>query len=137
MLSPSDIIEIQQLLAEYGNIIDEREWDRVPELFTDDAVYDTSDFGGGGVLHGPGEIRDYWENVSRHPLAHHITNVVVREDDDGTVRVFSKILGVGHRNKAGSATYRDVVQRTDAGWKIAHRIATPKLSEIAAAAQSN
>jgi 3-phenylpropionate/cinnamic acid dioxygenase small subunit len=128
MLTTPDIIEIHHLLAEYGNIIDERDWDRVSELFTDDAEYDLSDFGS-GVFRGAAAIRAFWEHSARHPLAHHVTNVVVREGPDGSVHAFSKIIAVGHRNKAGSATYRDELRKTEWGWRIARRVATPRRSE--------
>ena len=128
MLTTSDIIEIHQLLAEYGNIIDEREWDRVPELFTADAEYDLSDFGS-GIFRGPAAIREFWEHSARHPLAHHVTNIVVRERPDGSVHAFSKIIGVGHRNRAGSATYRDELRKTESGWRIGRRVATHRRSE--------
>jgi len=132
MLSTSDILKIHHLLAEYGNIIDEREWGRVPELFPDDAVYDLTDFGL-GVFHGPQAIRDFWEHEGRHPLAHHVTNVVVREIENGGVRAYSKIIGVGHRHRAGSATYHDELRLTDQGWKIARRVASPRQSEYVSA----
>ena len=61
--------------------------------------------------------------MKRHPLAHHTTNVVVLQDDDGTVRVLSKGIGVGEAGRVGSVTYRDVVVRTEAGWRFASRTA--------------
>jgi hypothetical protein len=61
--------------------------------------------------------------MTRHPLAHHSTNIVVREEDDGTVRVLSKGIGVGAGGRVGSVTYEDVVVPTDDGWRLASRIA--------------
>jgi hypothetical protein len=57
-----------------------------------------------------------------HPLAHHATNIVVTQEHDGTVRVVSKGIGVGHSGRVGSAVYRDVVVRTPNGWRLSHRI---------------
>ena len=117
----ADTLAIQQLLALYGHVIDEREWWRADELFTASAVYDMSDFGL-GVVHGAAAIRELWSRPDAlHPLAHHATNVIVSEDPDGSVRVLSKGLGVGPNGRVGSVVYHDVVVRTDVGWRFAAR----------------
>jgi SnoaL-like domain len=121
MADTGDILAIQQLLALYGHIIDEREWQRVGELFTASAVYDMSEFGL-GVVRGAAAIRELWSRPdAAHPLAHHATNIIVSEDPDGTVRVVSKGLGVGPNGRVGSVVYRDVVERTPAGWRFVVR----------------
>lgn len=121
MPDSGDILAIHQLLALYGHIIDEREWQRVAELFTATALYDMSEFGL-GVVHGAAAVRELWSRPdAAHPLAHHATNIVVSEDPDGTVRVLSKGLGVGPNGRVGSVVYRDVVERTPAGWRFAAR----------------
>ncbi|HYL72317.1 MAG TPA: nuclear transport factor 2 family protein, partial [Candidatus Dormibacteraeota bacterium] len=108
MLDPGDILAIQQLLALYGHIIDEREWGRVEELFTATSVYDMSQFGR-AVVRGAAAIGELWSSPgAMHPLAHHATNVVVSEDADGAVRVISKGLGLGSNGRIGSVLYRDV-----------------------------
>jgi hypothetical protein len=120
-LDASDMLAIHQLLALYGHIIDEREWQRVEELFTATALYDMSEFGV-GVAQGAAAIRALWSRPDAvHPLAHHATNIVVSEDPDGTVRVLSKGLGVGPNGRVGSVVYRDVVEHTAAGWRFAAR----------------
>jgi SnoaL-like domain len=117
----ADILAIHQLLALYGHIIDEREWQRVGELFTRDAVYDMSDFGL-GVVRGEAAIRELWSRPdAMHPLAHHATNVVISEGPDGTLRVLSKGLGLGTTGRVGSVVYRDVVVRTPEGWRFTER----------------
>ena len=47
MLSADDKLAIHALISLYGHIIDDREFSRVHELFTEDAVYDVSDFNAG------------------------------------------------------------------------------------------
>ena len=121
MLDPSDVLAIHNLLALYGHVIDERQWSRLGELFTEDVLYDSSP-SGGRVLHGVDAVLKSWTGDSRHPLAHHLTSIIVSEDDDGTVRVVSKPMGVGYRGRVGSGTYHDVVQRTPDGWRIAVRL---------------
>jgi SnoaL-like domain len=121
MTEVGDILAIQQLLALYGHIIDEREWARVDELFTPSSTYDMTAFGL-GVVQGAGAIRELWSRPdAAHPLAHHATNIVISTDADGTVRVLSKGLGVGSGGRVGSVVYRDVVVRTAAGWRFASR----------------
>ena len=121
MSEVSDILAIHQLLALYGHIIDEREWQRVGELFTATAVYDMTDFGLGAVR-GAAAIREMWSRPdAMHPLAHHATNIVISEDPDGTVHVVSKGIGVGANGRVGSVVYRDVVERTPQGWRFASR----------------
>lgn len=123
MLDPHDILAIHELLARYGHIIDEREWQRVEELFTADARYDMREFDLGEV-HGAAAIRALWSGPdAAHPLAHHATNILVSEDPDGTVRVLSKGLGVGAHGRVGSVVYRDVVRKTEAGWRFLSRTA--------------
>jgi hypothetical protein len=123
MPQTADILAIHELLALYGHIIDQREWQRVDELFTSGAVYDMTAFGLGTVV-GTAAIRQLWSRPdAAHPLAHHATNIIVQEDADGTVRVLSKGLGVGPNGRVGSVVYRDVVERTPQGWRFVSRSA--------------
>lgn len=124
MLDVADTIAIHQLLALYGHLIDERQWSRLGEVFTDDLVFDATDFGL-GVTHSLDELREAWAGPkAAHPLGHHATNIVVTEDGDGTVRVLSKVVGVGNKGRVGSGTYRDVVVKTPDGWRLASRTVT-------------
>ncbi len=121
MIDTADRLLIHELIADYGHLIDGREFSRLSDNMTDDVVYDMSDFGM-GVARGLEEVVEMWTGpLADHPLAHHATNIVVREDPDGTVRAVSKGLGVGVGGRVGSVTYHDVVRRTDRGWRIAER----------------
>jgi hypothetical protein len=128
VLTVEDRLAIHELVALYGHVIDERQFSRTGELFTDDARYDVSDFTAGIVV-GIGAIVDLWRSSERHPLAHHATNVVVTQDADGTTRVESKGIGVLADGKAGSVTYRDVVVKTPLGWRIRERVALRRRAE--------
>ncbi len=126
MLTVEDRLAIHELLSWYGLLIDERQFTRTHELFTDDAVYDVSDFGS-GVHVGWENIAQLWrDSEGQHPLAHHVTNVVVSEDADGIVRVLSKVIGVRPDGKVGSVTYRDVLVKTPHGWRMQERICTAR-----------
>ena len=121
-LGAKDLIEIHMLLALYGHILDDRDWDALDQVFAEDIVYDATDFGL-GVMRGIPEIVAAWrEPFDGHPPGHHTTNVSISEDDDGTVRVRSKHLGP----RAGAftlMTYEDVVGMTGDGWRLRSRTA--------------
>jgi hypothetical protein len=121
MIDIADRLAIHELLGLYGHIIDERRWQDMELVFSDDLVYDATDFGH-GITRTLDELRNHWSgDESIHPLAHHATNIVVTEDADGTVRVLSKGIGVGRKGRVGSAVYRDVVVETPAGWRLSYR----------------
>lgn len=120
-LTTGDRLEIHELMARYGNIIDEREFSRAGEVFTADARYDLADLGDSVVV-GIDDIVAMWTASTTHPLAHHVSNVELAPNADGTVSVYSKVVGVGYKGRVGSATYRDVVRKTADGWRIAERI---------------
>ena len=120
-LALADRLEIHELMARYGNIIDERQFSRTREVFTADARYDLSDLDD-GVMVGVEAIVAMWTASTTHPLAHHVTNVEITTEPDGTVAVYSKVIGVGYKGRVGSATYHDVVHKTDDGWRIAERV---------------
>ena len=121
MIDLADRLAIHELLALYGHVIDERRWEDMELVFTEDVTFDASDFET-GVVHSLAELRAKWSgDLSQHPVAHHATNIVISEDVDGTVRVLSKGLGVGRKGRVGSAVYRDVVVRTEAGWRLRSR----------------
>jgi hypothetical protein len=108
-----------------GHLIDDGRWSDFEVVFNDDFVWDSTAFGH-AVVSGLDPFRQWFSTMGDHPVAHHATNVVVMEEDDGTVRVHSKGIGVGHRGRVGSVTYRDRVVRTPAGWRLAERVAVPR-----------
>ena len=116
-----DRLAIHELLGLYGHLIDQRRFGELELVFTEDAVFDATDFGH-PVTTSLEELRAHWSSdAAMHPLAHHATNVVVTQDEDGTVRVLSKGIGVGERGRVGSVTYYDVVRNTDQGWRLSYR----------------
>ncbi|MEU9481484.1 nuclear transport factor 2 family protein [Streptomyces sp. NPDC048191] len=120
-LTLEDRLAITELISLHGHLVDEGQLDRLAELFTPDVVYDVSDFGQGPLV-GVAAIRAAAVALGAgNPVAHHVTNVVVREAADGRVRVRSKGLGVMADGSCGSATYDDTVVRTLDGWRISHR----------------
>jgi hypothetical protein len=56
-ITADDRLAIHDVIALHGHVADDRDWDRLGDLFTDDAVLDLEDFGY-GTLHGLQAIRD-------------------------------------------------------------------------------
>ncbi|MEV0004076.1 nuclear transport factor 2 family protein [Micromonospora sp. NPDC050980] len=129
-LSADDRLAVHELIALHGHLMDAGEFDRMDELFTADVVYDVTAF-------GAGELRGH-EAIKRaalalgdgNPVGHHVTNVWVTEDADGTVRALSKGLGVNADGSVGSVVYEDTLRRETAGWRIAHRNVKPRRTPL-------
>jgi hypothetical protein len=122
-LDISDRLALHELVALYGHLIDERRWDELGRVFVPEVVYDATDFDI-PVTRTLDDLVAEWTSevgLTRHPVAHHTTNVVVSEADDGTVRLVSKGIGVGAGGRVGSVTYRDVAVRVDGGWRLTSR----------------
>ena len=125
-LAPDDRAEITELLARHGHLFDDGEFDRLDLLFTASVRYDVTAFGG-GVLQGIEAIRAATLALGdRNPVGHHVTNVVLTEQPDGSVRVCSKGIGVYADGTAGSVTYEDEIVRTGEGWRIDARTVAPR-----------
>lgn len=125
-LGPDDRAEITELLARHGHLFDDGEFDRLDLLFTASVRYDVTAFGG-GVLQGIEAIRAATLALGdRNPVGHHVTNVVLTEQPDGSVRARSKGIGIYADGTAGSVTYEDEIVRTGDGWRIDARTVAPR-----------
>lgn len=123
---PDDRIRIHELINFHGHVMDEGEFDRLPELFTENVTYDLSAYGA-GVLAGVNAIAQAGRALGdANPLAHHVTNVVVLDSSDDVAHVRSKGLAVMADGTTGSVVYDDEVVRTSAGWRIAQRHISPR-----------
>ncbi|MFI7454204.1 nuclear transport factor 2 family protein [Nonomuraea sp. NPDC049714] len=120
-LTAEDRTAIIELISLHGHLVDGGELDRMDELFTADIRYDVTDLGGGIIL-GLAALREAALALGEaNPVGHHVTNIVLRELADGTVRGLSKGIGVHADGTCASVTYEDVVARGDGGWRITHR----------------
>jgi 3-phenylpropionate/cinnamic acid dioxygenase small subunit len=117
MLSTEDVLAIQALLADYGHVVDDHDWDRAHEVFAEDFVFERGD--PRPDLHGIADIVATFRG--RNMYAHVTTNTTITEDDDGTVRAHSKFLGFPNEGQPVTGDYRDVVVRTPQGWRLKHR----------------
>ena len=130
---PDDGAAITELLARHGHLFDDGELDRLDLLFTASVSYDVTAFGG-GVLHGIEAIRAATLALGdRNPVGHHITNVVLTDQPDGSVRARSKGIGVYADGTAGSVTYEDTVVHTAEGWRIDARTVAPRRTPLGGA----
>ncbi|MEU6558905.1 nuclear transport factor 2 family protein [Nocardia nova] len=126
MLSAEDRFAITDLINLHGHLTDNGDLDGWPALFADDIVYDVTAMGG-EVMIGLDACRAAALALGDdNPVAHHVTNIVLNEVADGTVRALSKGFGVRTDGTTGSVTYEDTIQRTANGWKITHRIIRPR-----------
>ena len=129
-LDPGDRAEIAELLARHGHLFDDGALDRLDLLFTASIRYDVSAFGG-GVLAGIEAIRAATLALAeRNPVGHHVTNVVLAEQADGSVRARSKGIGIYADGTAGSVTYEDTIVRTGDGWRINARTVVPRCAPL-------
>jgi hypothetical protein len=115
--------DIVRLLNLYGHITDAKEWSRYNEIFTEDVVVDSSDLKMPPMVGLPGLISVFQATV--HPVAHHVTNVVVEwGEDEHRATVLSKWMGVREDGTVATGDYTDVAVRGPSGWRIAERRAS-------------
>lgn len=55
----ADRLELHELPGRYGDAIDDRDWDRLEQIFTDDAVFHLTDLGA-PLLEGLDRIKPSW-----------------------------------------------------------------------------
>jgi 3-phenylpropionate/cinnamic acid dioxygenase small subunit len=115
----ADRLELHELPGRYGDVIDDRDWDALPQIFVDDATFAIPD----RTLVGLEAIREFMRGA-RHPRTHLMTNVVVDETDNGVI-LRSRLIGMRRDGRFISGRYRDVVVKTADGWRIVTRVYTP------------
>ncbi|MFD4859753.1 nuclear transport factor 2 family protein [Streptomyces atratus] len=126
-LTADDQLAIHEVIALHGHLSDAGTYERFDEVFTPDLVVDATALGL-APLPSPNPSRPridmYIAAAHRHgphgPLAHHVTNVIVREDGDGP-RAWSKGIALNQDGSVASFTYEDQLVRTSQGWRIRHR----------------
>lgn len=124
-LSALDLLEIHQLLGRYGHAIDDRDWVTFRSLFLPTATLDHTAMRMPKVLEGIDEIVAFFDTAN-HPSAHHVTNIVVDPHERGA-QVRSKWFAPYTRQshtpiRWAGGEYRDVVTRTDDGWKFVAKV---------------
>jgi len=100
----------------YGFLIDDREFDRLGEVFTEDAVVDYRP-GGAGPFVGLAEI-DQAMKTLQHPVQHMLVSHIIDSVSGDEVVTRTKALVPLHNGSIADIAYRDVLVRTPAGWRI-------------------
>ncbi len=124
----SDRLEIQDLLYDYANIIDKKDFNRLRDIFTEDAHIDYSVFG--GAVGNPEEIIEFLEQaMPTFPNTQHLNaNIQIKVDGDtasGRVMCFNPMEMTlpdgGHQVFMCGLWYVDKYVRTKQGWRIKER----------------
>ncbi|MEM7323249.1 MAG: nuclear transport factor 2 family protein [Actinomycetota bacterium] len=121
-MDPADRLELHELPGRYGDAIDDRDWDRLDRIFTEDAVFDLTDLGA-PRLEGLAAIKRFMDVDAQHPRTHTMTNIYVDETDEGVLLNF-RIVALLPEGRVGTASYYDRVVKTEAGWRVEHRVTT-------------
>ncbi|WP_101756973.1 nuclear transport factor 2 family protein [Oceanicoccus sp. KOV_DT_Chl] len=124
----SDRFEIQDLLYHYADIIDQKKFDQLRDVFTEDAFIDYSVYG--GAKGNREEIIAFLkEAMTIFPNTHHMNaNVQITVDGDvGTGRVMCfnpQEMNLGETTETFmlGLWYVDKYQRTEAGWRMSERV---------------
>jgi len=119
-MEPADRLEIHELPGRYGDAIDDRNWEGLDRVFTDDATFDLTDLGG-PVLSGLAEIRRFMDTDATHPQTHLMTNIYVDEQPGGAKLCF-RLVARQKGGVFGTASYYDDVVKTPAGWRVKDRV---------------
>jgi hypothetical protein len=129
----SDRLEIQQLMVDYSTAIDQRRFDDLDKVFTEDAYIDYTALGG---IEGQFPEVKKWlsEVLPTFPVyAHMLGNFSVRVDGDkATSRVICfnpMVLPDGSGNPGDQVLfcglwYDDEFVRTPDGWRMSRRVET-------------
>lgn len=125
-----DRLDVAEVLARYGHVVDRGALDRLDTVFTADTVYDMSAVGL-PVMQGIEALRDGAVRLgAQNPIAHHVTDIVVSARDRDEVGVESKGLMLTVDGTVRSVTHHDVVRRTADGWRIARRVIVPQRAPL-------
>lgn len=124
MLNADDRWEISETLSLHGHIFDGGHLDRLEEIFAPEVVYDLSD-AGVGTFEGIEAIRSATLKLgAANPIAHHLTNVVIADEENGLVTVQSKGLMIMANGTIGSVNHLDTLRRHNGRWRISRRVIT-------------
>lgn len=117
-------LAIRRLVARYCHLVDDRDFDAVPALFTHDARFRIVD----EDLKGTDEIRAWLDTLPEF-LSHLVTNVVVSNGSQpGTYHAVSDLM-VGHKRESSwsivmLARYHDTLRGEGRDMRFSQRIVT-------------
>ena len=125
----SDRLELQDLIYAYSDIIDRKEFDRLRDIFTEDAYIDYTAMGGaaGGLEAIIAFLKDA---MTLFPNSQHLNaNIQIKVNGDeasGRVMCFNPMEMTrkdgGHEMFMCGIWYVDKYVRTEQGWRIRERV---------------
>lgn len=126
-LTLEDRLELLELPGRYGDIIDDRAWDRLDRIFTADARFGSP---GAGEMVGIEAIKRFMAHPkTQHPGGHMMMNIYIDETADGvqlrTRAIFPDVAETGPLDTSSQVrygSYYDTVVKTAAGWRVCKRI---------------
>lgn len=121
-LTLADRLELHEIPGRYGDSIDDRDWDKLRTIFTEEAVFDLTGVGS-RRLEGIEEIVLFMEEEAAHPRTHMMTNIYADASPEGAELRF-RIVALLGGGKTGTASYYDRVVKTSDGWRVKHRETT-------------
>ena len=127
----ADRLELHELPGRYGDAIDDRDWEALAGIFTDDAVFDLTDLGV-PLLNGLADIKRFMRDDANHPRMHLMTNIYADDSPTGA-RLHFRILTRYAEGPMVTASYHDDVVRTDAGWRVRRRVVTRRRTRVTSA----
>ena len=127
-MDPADRLELHELPGRYGDAIDDRDWEGLHRIFTDDATFDLTDLGV-PMLTGLPAIKRFMDVDAEHPLTHMMTNIYVDEVPDRVTMNF-RIVALRKGGLVGTASYYDVVVKTPDGWRVKDRVTTRRRRDM-------
>lgn len=123
-MEASDVLAIERILALYGHLVDDEQWQRLDEVFAADATFDVTAVGAERYV-GLDAIRAFFASVA-HPPAHHTSNIVIDGMGGREARVVSKFFGPLPGGGIFSGEYRDLFVRGACGWRMRERVVVPR-----------
>ena len=127
----SDRLEIQEILVKYCTAIDNKHYDTLDSVFSEDAILDYTS--AGGIRGTLSEAKEWLSNVlSLFEITQHIAGnfIIEIEGDQATSRCsFYNPMGLKPSSPDEPVTmlffggyYNDKLLRTDNGWRITERV---------------
>ena len=123
-LTLEDRLDLYEIPGRYGDSIDDRDWDKLRTIFTEDAVFDLTGVGSRKLV-GIDDIVSFMEDEAAHPRTHMMTNIYVNPTSDGVDLRF-RIVALLGQGRTGTASYYDHVVKTPDGWRVKHRQTTSR-----------
>lgn len=114
-----DRLEIHELRAAYSRAIDEENYERAHEVFTDDAVVRYR----GRDVHGSDEVYEYWRDEVEYEFSMHTVQMpeIDIDGDKATGKWYMLVFYVAPDETEGHVMgwYKDEYRRDGGEWKIA------------------